>query len=165
MAKRRQMSYSRGEYISGAPGIKISKFKVGEGGGGYKTLLVSKETGEIKQESLESARVVVNKILENTLGIDKYSLRVMIYPHLIMREHKQLGVAGADRLSDGMRNSFGKARTRVAKVKNGQTILEVASNPANKDVLMNALKSASYKLPIPTSIVTEDSTPGDNVGA
>jgi large subunit ribosomal protein L10e len=147
-----QMSYARTEYIPGAPSVKISKFKIGKDEGDYKMLLVSREDGFIKQESLESARVMANKLLESTLGIGKYTLEVMIYPHLVMREHKQLGVAGADRLSDGMRRAFGKPVTRLAKVNKGQVILKVSSNKGNEKTLKAALEAARYKLPVSTTV-------------
>lgn len=149
-----QMPYARKEYIPGAPAVKISKFKIGKGEGECKILLVAKEDGFVKQESLESARVAANKLLESALGSGKYTLEVTIYPHIITREHKQLGVAGADRLSDGMRRAFGKPVTRVARVGKGQAILKVSSSLESESALKKALEAAKYKLPIPTSVVT-----------
>lgn len=159
-----QMPYTRTEYIPGAPSVKISKFKVGKSEGEYKMLLVSGGDGFIKQESLESARVTVNKLLESALGTGKYTLEVMIYPHIVMREHKQLGVAGADRLSDGMRRSFGKPVTRLAKVSRGQVILKVSSDASNKKALKAALEAAKYKLPVSTVITTLHDKEGRKVG-
>jgi len=146
------MPYTRTEYISGAPQVRIGRFKVGSGEYDSGFRLVAREKSGLKQESLEAARVVINSLLQKKLGENNYVLHVKVYPHIITREHKILGQAGADRISQGMVRAFGKPTGRMARVSIGQTILEVYSKRESKAILKEALIASAHKLPMKCSV-------------
>lgn len=149
----KQMPYTRKEYISRIPQIRVSKFKLGKAEDFEAVFqLVAKKPALIKQEALEAARVAANKILETELGEANYVLRLIPYPHIILREHKMLATAGADRLSKGMKKAYGKPTTLAAKIEAGEPIMEVFSSLKSEDVVKKSLKTASSKIPVETFI-------------
>ncbi|MCS7138893.1 MAG: 50S ribosomal protein L16 [Crenarchaeota archaeon] len=151
------MPYVRKEYIPRIPQLKISKFKLGKASDFNVVFkLVVKRPALIMQEALESARVSANKILEAELGENNYVLRVIPYPHIICREHKMLAMAGADRVSKGMKKAYGKPVTLAAKVEAGSPILEVYSKREYENVIKKGLRTAASKLPIETFVEKEE---------
>lgn len=148
MGKKNGMPYSRLEFISGAPGVKISKFKLGAGEYDFGIRMVSQENGLVRQEALEAARIAINNRLQKLLGEENYVLVIRVFPHIILREHRFLTGAGADRLSQGMKKAFGRPTTRAARISNGQVILEVYSDKKNMEILKQTLKAGAYKLPL-----------------
>ena len=60
--------------------------------------------------------------------------------------------AGADRVSSGMRESFGKPIGKAARVKKGQLIMSVSVPEAKIDVAKEALRKANAKIPAKTRI-------------
>jgi len=80
---------------------------------------------QIRDNAIESARLIVNRRLIKDVGKDEFFIKVRIYPHHILRENKQAQGAGADRVSKGMSHCFGKAVGRAARVRDGQIILSV----------------------------------------
>lgn len=149
--------YSREEYIHGAPQPKISKFTMGspEGDYQYKASLVSQIDVQIRHNALEAARVAANKVLLEKIGDTGYFLKVYPYPHIVLRENKMIATAGADRLQEGMRRSFGKPIGRAARVKADQPIISIYVNENHLEFAKEALKIGSSKLPTPSRIVTE----------
>ncbi|MDG7034748.1 MAG: 50S ribosomal protein L16 [Nitrososphaerota archaeon] len=149
------MPYVRREYIAGAPQPRVARFS--QGGlvenYGYLLTLKSKDRAQIRHNALESARVAANKILE-PLGEPNYHLRVVSYPHVVLRENKMVATAGADRLSEGMRRAFGKPVGLAARVENGSTILEVRVRDTDLPKGRAALEAARIKLPVRTIIGT-----------
>lgn len=153
MGRRRGgMPYARVEYIPGAPGIKVSKFKLGSGQYDSGLKMVSHETLLVRQEALEAARIAINAMLQKKLGEGNYVLRLIVYPHVILRRHEFLAAAGADRLSQGMRRAYGKPTSRAAQVSKGGVVFEVYSRAENLNVLREALKTGTYKLPLKTGV-------------
>jgi large subunit ribosomal protein L10e len=147
------MPYVRKEYISRMPQLRISKFKLGKGQEFDAVFrLVAKKPALIMQEALEAARVAANKILETELGEANYILRVIPYPHIVCREHKMLTMAGADRLSKGMKRAYGKPVTLAARVEAGSPIIEVYSKSESENLVKKGLKTASSKIPIETFV-------------
>ncbi len=71
----------------------------------------------------------------------------MAYPHHVLRENPIAAGAGADRMSTGMKKSFGRTIGTAAQVKRGQPLFVVDVNKQNVEVARKALKRASYKLP------------------
>jgi len=145
----------RKSYIKGVPGSKIVKFEVGNPKGDFpQTLtLVSKERVQIRHNALEAARTNANKYLNKNLGKDGYFLKVLVYPHQVMRENPIATGAGADRLQEGMRRSFGKPIGFAAIVKKGQKLITVKVPEGKEDIAREALKRASYKVPCSCQIV------------
>ena len=148
--------YTRKEYIRGSPPPKITKFTMGDTKAtfSFQASLIAGEEAQIRHNALEAARVASNRMLLNKLG-NAYVLRVLTYPHTILRENKMIFGAHADRLQDGMRKAFGKPIGAAARVKIGQPIIEVGVNENAIEVAKEALKLGKDKLPIPCHIVIE----------
>ena len=88
----------------------------------------------------------------NDCGIYDYRLKIRVYPHHVLRENKQATGAGADRVSQGMRASFGKAVGIAARVQPNQVIMSVETFERNIEHAKDALRKASSKLPSPCKI-------------
>jgi large subunit ribosomal protein L10e len=86
---------------------------------------------------------------------NSYVLKVVPYPHAILRENKMIFGAHADRLQDGMRKAFGKPVGTAARVKPNQTIIEVGVNEDGIETAREALKRGQNKLPIMCRIEIE----------
>jgi len=148
--------YTRKEYVRGSPPPKITKFTMGDTKSNFthQALLIAQEEAQIRHNALEAARVASNRVLMEKLG-NSYLLRVVPYPHTILRENKMIFGAHADRLQDGMRRAFGKPVGTAARVKPNQTIIEVGINKEGIEVAKEALKRGQDKLPIPCRIIIE----------
>jgi len=148
--------YTRKEYIRGSPLSKINKFTMGDTKASfpYQALLIAQEEAQIRHNALEAARVASNRVLMDKLG-NAYFMRVMPFPHVILRENKMIFGAHADRLQDGMRKAFGKPVGSAARIKVGQAIIEVGINENALEVAKEALKRGQDKLPIPCRILIE----------
>ena len=149
------MAYTRREYIRSVPQSKINRFTLGDTRVEFShtALLKAVHSSTIGSGALEAARVTANKFIESYGR--PYRLKVLTYPHEVVRAHKFMGFAGADRLSRGMSKSFGRPTSRMAKVAAGQTIIAIAINGDSVERAKAALKRASKKLPVVCKIVTE----------
>jgi large subunit ribosomal protein L10e len=156
--------YTRKEYIPGIPQPKITKFEMGNPKGEYQYVvkIVAEEGGQIRHNALESARVMINKRMSVVAGDLNYYLRVKKYPHHVIRENKMMAFAGADRLQDGMRLSFGKPIGLAARVAPGDVIIELFVRKEHLEEAKKSMKVAASKLPLPSRIVIEpvESRPG-----
>lgn len=152
--------YTRKEYVKSLPMPKITKFTMGDPAAKfeYQLRLVALEKAQIRHNALEAARVAVNRHLSRHLG-KEYCLRILPYPHTILRENKMIFGAHADRLQDGMRRAFGKPIGTAARVKPNQTIITVDVNHEQIETAKEALKRGKAKLPIPCRIVVEKLPP------
>ena len=148
--------YTRKEYIRGSPPSKINKFTMGDAKVAfpYQALLIAQEEAQIRHNALEAARVASNRVLISKLG-NAYFLRVMPFPHVILRENKMIFGAHADRLQDGMRKAFGKPVGSAARIKVGQPVIEVGVNEDALEVAKEALRRGQNKLPMPCRIIIE----------
>ncbi len=140
-------------YSPGAPNSKIARFSTGQASPDYDYMfqLISTEKVQIRHNALEAARVAANKKLA-PIGETAYFLQVKVYPHVILRENKMIATAGADRLQEGMRKAYGKPIGLAARVMPGSVILELRIRKENIGVAKEALRSASTKLPMPTTV-------------
>jgi len=143
----RHSKYKRASFVKAKPNIIVVKFDMGNASKDYeeKLELKVKESIQIRQNSIEAARQTCNRYLEKTLGKGNFHFRIRIYPHHILRENPLASGAGADRMSTGMKCSFGKVIGAAAQVKKGQTVLEVRYNKGQKLVAKEALRRASQK--------------------
>ncbi|WP_440060238.1 50S ribosomal protein L16 [Thermogladius sp. 4427co] len=150
--------YTRKEYIPGVPQPKITKFEMGNPKGEYDYIvkLVAEEAGQIRHNALEAARVMLNKRMSVVAGDVNYYLKIRKYPHHVIRENKMMAFAGADRLQDGMRLSFGKPIGLAARVFPGDIIAELHVRKEHLDEAKKAMKIAASKLPLPTRIIIEE---------
>lgn len=139
----------RKSYVVGVPYSRIHIFEMGNPKKEFDTnlWLVTENSVQIRDNALEAARVVTNKILERKLGKENYFLKILIYPHHVLREHALATGAGADRYSSGMRRAFGKPKGRAAQIRKGQGIMWLRLNKRDLDTGRFALKRANTKLP------------------
>jgi large subunit ribosomal protein L10e len=154
--KVKGQAYTRKKYIRGSPSSKIVKFTMGDTSGSYKyqARLIAQKEVQIRHNALEAARIAANRVLSEKLG-SSYLLRILPYPHVVLRENKMIFGAHADRLQDGMRNAFGKAVGLAARVKSDQPLIMVNVNEDGLEVAAQALKRGSAKLPTPCRVVIE----------
>jgi large subunit ribosomal protein L10e len=134
-------------YIKALPRTSLLMFNMGVNNPNYSLVLKlrSRQDVQLRSNALEAARQAANKYLEReTPGA--YFMRVVPFPHNVLREKKFATGAGADRVSQGMTLSFGKPSAVAARVFKGQTVFEIKTNAENKDVAREALRRASGKL-------------------
>ena len=175
MAIRKALSYSKKNnrpytrvskkksqsYIKVVPPNKVVKYNIGnqkafiEGRLPFVLRLVTDETLVIRDNSIESGRMVLTKHLE-TKAPGKFYLWVKIYPHHILRNNKAAAGAGADRLSTGMKQSFGIVEGRAAQVLTGQTLYMVAcDSESSVKIARQAFSMTKAKLPCRTRVTFE----------
>ena len=150
-------SNTRREYMGGVPGSRITQFDLGDKNGNFNVVvsLVAEERCQIIHMALESMRVAANRVMVKGCGSAGYHLKVRVYPHEVLRENKQASGAGADRVSQGMRQSFGKPIGTAARVEVGQPIMTISVTPERFQFVKEAYRKANAKLPIPTRLVIE----------
>ena len=149
--------YTRLKYIHGTPPSKISRFTSGDlkAKFEYRLSLIAQAPVQVRHNALEAARVSANKVLFDALGEVGYKIHLRVYPHIILRENRMIATAGADRLQEGMRRSFGKPSGRAARIKNGQSILDIYVNSNSVNTAKEALRVGTTKLPVACVITQE----------
>lgn len=142
-------------YVKGVPGAKIHRFVAGDRRREFpfSMSLVAEQTLLIRHNALEAVRISLNKNLEKRVGKDAYFMKILVYPHHVMRENPLATGAGADRFQTGMRKAFGKPIGTAARVKAGQRIIEVRAEKGKEAQIKRSLKIASSKLPTTCKIV------------
>lgn len=149
--------YTRKEYIPGVPQPKITKFTMGDQKKEYdfEVRIVTKQVGQIRHNALEAARVIALKQMTAMVGNETdFFMFVIKYPHHVIRENKMMAFAGADRLQDGMRLSFGKPIGTAARITRlGDVLMGLRVKKDHLEFAKKALKVASSKLPLDTEIV------------
>ena len=150
-------AYARREYVKGVPGVRVTFFDMGNPSGNFpvEMSLIAKETGQVRHNALEAARIAANRLLEVEVGRDYYHFKLRVYPHQVLRENPMAVGAGADRISDGMRLAFGQPVGTAARVGARQKLMTVRTTRESAAVAKEALKRASGKLPVPCCIVVE----------
>ena len=153
----RKSKYRKKAFVRAVPNNKIVKYVMGNQKKeySYEVSLRSKVDIQIRHNALESARKTTNRLLETKAPLN-YRLRIKVYPHHILRNNPLAAGAGADRMSTGMSHSFGKAVGIAARVKKGQTIMDVAVNKDKLNIAKAALDRARKKMPCDCSIVIEE---------
>ncbi len=151
-------AYTRREYMGGVPASRLSQFDMGNTSGEFPVVLTLKVENrvQIRHTALEAGRIAANKMLSGQAGSANYHLRVRAYPHCVLRENKLATGAGADRVSSGMRNAFGKNVGTAARLERNQAILTVRVTPEKANVAKTALWKASMKFPTPCYVVVEE---------
>lgn len=167
-SKKRARPYTRNSrrkdksYIKTIPFSKIVKFSGGdqkgyeEGKHTYNVKLIADEWAQIRDNALEACRMLVIKQLDNQ-ALGQYFLEVKVHPHHFLRENKSAAaVAGADRISTGMTQSFGVIIGRAGMVNAGKEIIFVScANEKAARIARDALIMTKSKLPCKTKIVFE----------
>ncbi|MEM0010381.1 MAG: 50S ribosomal protein L16 [Candidatus Bathyarchaeia archaeon] len=150
------MAYTRIEYIDSIPQPKITKYTLGKPleAYTYQVSLVANERVQIRHNALEAARVAANRYLQKMLG-ERFFMRVIPIPHIILRENKMIFGAKAERLQKGMRRAFGKPVGRAARVEPNQEIIVVRVDESGLEVAKEALRRAASKIPTTCRITVE----------
>ena len=145
----KQQSYTRMEYMGGVPNSRISQFEMGNVKGDFpiEMQLISEDTVAIRHTALESARIACNRTIQKKAGSQGYFMKIHVFPHEVLRENKMATGAGADRISSGMRNAFGKAVGTAARVKGGQVIMTLKVGRAHFKEAKIALWKAGIRIP------------------
>lgn len=147
--------YTKKNYVRGGfPNMKIVRFDMGTVNKEYDTVVKLNvlRAMNIRQESLESARVVSNRYLEKTLG-KNFHLRLKVYPFHVLRENPLASGAGADRMSTGMKLSYGKTIGCAARMREGQTVFELRVDKKDLKAAREALGRSATKLPCSCKVV------------
>ncbi len=147
-------AYTRREYMGGVPNSRVSQYVMGNAKAEFPVTLTLKVKNrvQIRHTSIEAGRIAANKVLTSQCGAPNYQMVVRAFPHVVLRENKLATGAGADRVSSGMRQGFGKTVGTAARLERNQALLTV-SVPADKvAVAKDALWRASMKFPSPCYI-------------
>ncbi|MBN1176023.1 50S ribosomal protein L16 [Candidatus Woesearchaeota archaeon] len=145
----RKSKYRSKAFIRAVPTNKVVKHEMGELSKPFPIVVTLNSAVDIqlRHNSLESARKSANRLLETRLGKKGYKLKFRVYPHHILRNNPLASGAGADRMSTGMKMSFGKAVGIAARVHKGQPILEVGCQEKDIATAKLALTRARHKFP------------------
>ena len=135
--------------MGGVPNPRITQFELGNKTAQFPVSisLLVEEKCQIMHNALEAARIAANRYIEKKSGRQNYNLKVRVYPHNVLRENKQATGAGADRISQGMSQAFGKNVGTAARVSRNQKIITISTTEDNIEHAKIALKKAGAKLP------------------
>ena len=103
-----------------------------------------------------------NRRMELRAGRPNYFFRVHKFPHHILRENALASGAGADRLSTGMKKSFGKAVSVATQVRRGDIVVEIGCEEKHLDLAKDALRLVKNKLPNSYYVMVEKTPTGSN---
>jgi len=153
-------AYTRKEYITGIPGSKIAQHEMGDKRTETDEYPVQislrvDETVQIRHGSLEASRLSANRHLIKELGEENYRMTLRKFPHQVLRENKQATGAGADRVSDGMRQSFGKIVGTAARVHAGERLFTAWCTVDQAAAVKEAYRRAYNKITPPCTIDVE----------
>ncbi|RLG15038.1 MAG: 50S ribosomal protein L16 [Candidatus Nanohalarchaeota archaeon] len=153
---RRAIKVHKKNYIKGVPGMKLKLFEMGTKKKYDMCLsLYLKNDAHVRHNALEAARVASNSYIKKKSNF--FFLKVVVYPHHILREHAQAAIAQADRFYQGMAHPFGKPKSTAARVTAKKPVIKLYVDKINVDNAKTALKRAGMKLPTGTRILVEDS--------
>ena len=144
---RYSLKKPRKNYVRALPRTSLIVFNMGTPSSSYdlELTLRPEQPIQLRSNALESARLVTNKYLERELA-QEYMFKVLVYPHNVIREHKMAQGAGADRMSRGMSQAFGRPVSVAARIREGQPIFAVRTLKKNRQVAVLALRRAMAKL-------------------
>jgi large subunit ribosomal protein L10e len=137
----------RKNYIRALPHTALQAFNMGTLSDKYDMTLTlnTQQPIQLRSNTLESARRITNHYLETEI-LGQYSLKLLVFPHLVIREHKMAVGAGADRISRGMSLSYGTPVSVAARLRAHQPLFMIRTMKANRKVAVTAFKRAQGKL-------------------
>ncbi|MDY6817133.1 MAG: 50S ribosomal protein L16 [Halobacteriales archaeon] len=152
--------YTRREYITGIPGSKIAQHQMGDLDSDpedwpVQISLVVGEEVQLRHDALESSRLSANRHMIKSVGEGNYKMTLRKFPHHVLRENKQATGAGADRVSDGMRQAFGKPVGTAARISKGDRLFTIYCEIDHADFAKEAFRRAYNKISPPCRIVVE----------
>ena len=145
----RTSKFRKKAYVRARPNCKIVRYHMGDLKSEFNCSVVMKaSTGlQIRDNALEAARLTSNRYLQKKLGKIGWRVILRVFPHHILRENPLASGAGADRMSTGMKKSFGKTIGVAAQVDRGQTLFQIDVDKKHAEVAKVALKRAATKVP------------------
>ncbi|NQU99050.1 50S ribosomal protein L16 [Candidatus Woesearchaeota archaeon] len=153
----RKSKYRSQQFVRAVPHNKVVKFEMGDLKKKF-DYVVSLKSGadiQIRHNALESGRLTSNRLLEATCGKTGYKLKVLVYPHHVLRENPLAAGAGADRMSTGMKKSFGKPVGLAAQISKGQIMYQAFVDEEFLETGKKAIDRIKHKLPCSCSVVVE----------
>lgn len=154
----RKSKYRKKNFVRATPQNLIVKYDMGNLKKKFKYRLdvISKEKIQVRHNALEAARKSSNRVLEKKAGKVGFKLKIRVYPHHILRENPIAAGAGADRMSTGMKKSFGKPVGLAAQVRAGQTLFEVHVDKAHLETGKTAAKRIANKMPCKCQVLINE---------
>jgi large subunit ribosomal protein L10e len=146
----RKSKYRKLSFVKTTPVCRIVRYDMGDLQKQFKHTIVLKSKADlnIRHNAIEAARQSSNRVLEKKVGKINYRMKIRIYPHHALRENPLASGAGADRMSTGMKKSFGKVIGLAARVRKDQILFQVDyDNKSHESLIRTALKRASSKFP------------------
>jgi len=145
-------------FVRARPVNRVVRYDMGKDRDRYthRLKLLAKASIQMRDVAIESARLTTNRYLEKFVGKGMYKLKLLIYPHHVLRENPLAAGAGADRMSTGMKASFGKPIGVAAQFKKGKVLMRLDVDAANLEHGKIALNRAKYKIPCSCQIVIEE---------
>lgn len=136
----------RKSFVKGAPRPKVRQYNMGVDRYYEEEVdLIANHNIQLRDNAIEAARQVCVKYMEKNLP-GQYYFGILKYPHLVIREHSALGVAGSDRISKGMKLAFGRPKGRMARIKHGEAVFTIRINTKDIGIVKEALRRAKLKL-------------------
>jgi len=144
-------SYTRRDYITGIPGSKIAQHQMGDKNKDaddypVQISLIVEEEVQLRHGSMEASRLSANRHLIKELGEGNYKMVLRKFPHQVIRENKQATGAGADRVSDGMRQAFGKIVGTAARLQKGDRLFTAYCEVDQAEEVKEAFRRAYNKI-------------------
>ena len=141
-------------YVRARPVCRIVRFDMGDLSKEFEcsVQLKSKDAMQIRDNAIEAARQTSNRLLQKKIGKTGWMFKIRMFPHHILRENPLASGAGADRMSTGMKCSFGKPIGIAAQIRKGQILFQIDTSKAHLAVAKEALRRASTKMPFSCSI-------------
>lgn len=149
-------------YVKVIPGSKVAKYHIGDQAGfrdgkhKFGVTLLSDERVVVRDNAIEAGRMFLTKMMDDGAP-GQYYLAVKIYPHHMLRENKSAGgMAGADRISSGMTQSYGQIIGRAAIVRPGQPLFFISCvDEKGARLARDSLGMIRTKMPCRTKVVFE----------
>ncbi len=144
--------------MGGIPGSKIRRFTMGNTSKefSHRIKMITLKDCQIKHNALESGRIASMRHLEKNLTRKDFMLKIKPYPHEVLREHKRVNVAQADRFQEGMKMAYGKPAAVAARMKKRQDIFLIEIDKQDIQTAREALRKASHKMPVKVKILQEE---------
>lgn len=152
----RTSKYRNKSYVRNRPNSKVVRYTMGnkQKEYPYSVKLFARENVQIRHNALEAGRQTANRAMEARAGKGNFRFNIKIFPHHILRENPLASGAGADRMSTGMKKSFGKAVGVAAQVEMQQVIAEMHVEKHHVKAARRALSRFTHKMPCRTRLQT-----------
>ncbi|MFT4310316.1 MAG: 50S ribosomal protein L16 [Candidatus Woesearchaeota archaeon] len=151
----RRSKYRSKSFVRTKPHNRIVRYQMGNLQGGFPVMMELQATTalQIRDNAIESARQVVLRKLEKNFGKKGFLFEIRVYPHHVLRENPLASGAGADRMSTGMKMSFGKPIGVAARIRKGQTLFRLSCQKDHVEQCKKFLSLASTKLPCSCKLI------------